>query len=409
MGTAIFAGVSALQSQQTRLNVIGNNIANMTTTGFKSARVIFQDLLNQTQSSGGPPQAGRGGTNPRQVGLGVGVGSIDTNFNQGSIFTTNGVADFAIQGDGFFILATGEALFYTRDGSFGVDSNGTLVDPGTGFRVQGYTAVNGVIDVAQPVGDIVIPVGGAGRTRVTTVATLMGNLNSEAAVGDTVQRVIRVYDTLGTVQEVTVTFTRVGLLTDNTWDWDATHPTAGASGSGTVTFDANGQFSSITNDVVSIDPVGTGAVTPFDFTLDMTGATQLASEHTIALTNQDGLPPGVLESFSIGEGGIINGVFSNGLTEVLGQVALAVFNNPGGLLREGANMFSPTPNSGIARVGLAGTGGRGMVNGGVLEGSNVDIATEFSNLIIAQRAFQAGARSITTADLLLNEAVNLVR
>jgi flagellar hook protein FlgE len=405
MGTAIFAGVSALQSQQTRLNVIGNNIANMTTTGFKSARVIFQDLLNQTQTSGAPPQAGRGGTNPLQVGLGVGVGSIDTNFNQGSIFTTNGVADFAIQGDGFFIVGSGEAEFYTRDGSFGVDSNGTLVDPGTGFRVQGYTAVDGVIDTAQPVGDILIPVGGAGRTRVTAVATLMGNLDSEAAIGDTVERVIRVYDSLGTVQEVTVTFTRNAV---SAYDWAATHPVAGAVGSGTITFDANGQVIAGGSGAVSI-PLTNGAATPFDFTLDFTGVTQLASEHTVALSNQDGLPPGVLESFSIGEGGIINGAFSNGLTEVLGQVVLAVFNNPGGLLREGANMFTGTPNSGIARVGLAGTGGRGMVNGGVLEGSNVDIATEFSNLIIAQRAFQAGARSITTADVLLNEAVNLVR
>ncbi len=408
MGTAIFAGVSALQSQQQRLNVIGNNIANVNTTGFRSARVIFQDLLNQTITSASPAQSGRGGINPRQIGLGVTVASIDTDFNQGSIFNSNGIADFAIQGDGFFILAAGSGQFYTRDGSFGLDSNGTLVDPATGMMVQGYTAVDGVIDTSQPIGTIVIPVGGAGRTRVTTIATLMGNLDSEALVGDTIQRVIRVFDTLGTVQEVTLTFERMGV---NTYDWTATHPSVpapGNVGTGTVTFDANGQFSSTTNDVVSI-PLTNGAVTPLDFTLDFTGATQHADEDTIALTNQDGLPPGVLESFSIADGGVINGVFSNGLTEVLGQVAVAIFNNPGGLIREGSNVFSVSPNSGIARAGLAGTGGRGMVNGGVLEGSNVDIATEFSNLIIAQRAFQAGARSITTADVLLSEAVNLVR
>jgi flagellar hook protein FlgE len=233
----------------------------------------------------------------------------------------------------------------------------------------------------------------------------MGNLNSEAGIGDTVQRVIRVYDSLGTVQEVTLTFTRNAV---SQYTWDATHPVAGAVGTGIITFDANGQFSSVTNDIVSI-PLANGAVTPLDFTLDMLGVTQLADEDTVALTNQDGLPPGVLESFSIADGGVINGVFSNGLTEVLGQVALAIFNNPGGLIRDGRNVFTVSPNSGIAREGLAGTGGRGMVNGGVLEGSNVDIATEFSNLIIAQRAFQAGARSITTADMLLSEAVNLVR
>lgn len=406
MGTAIFAGVSALQSQQQRLNVIGNNIANLNTIGFRSARVIFQDLLNQTMTSASPAQAGRGGINPRQIGLGVGVASIDTNFNQGSIFTSNGVADFAIQGDGFFILADGTARYYSRDGSFGLDADGTLVDPATGMKVQGYTAVDGVIDTSQPIGDISVPVGGAGRTRVTSVATLMGNLDARAVAGDTVQRVLRVFDSLGTVQEITVTFTRSAVV--NEYDWAATHPIAGAVGTGTVTFDTDGLVTAGGSGAISV-PLTNGATTPFAFTLDMTGVTQLADDDTIALTNQDGLPPGVLESFSIGQGGVINGVFSNGLTEVLGQTALAIFNNPGGLLREGSNVFSATPNSGIPREGLAGTGGRGMVSGGVLEGSNVDIATEFSNLIIAQRAFQAGARAITTADVLLSEAVNLVR
>ncbi|MCK5558521.1 MAG: flagellar hook-basal body complex protein, partial [Candidatus Hydrogenedentes bacterium] len=208
MGTAIYAGVSALQSQQRRINVIGNNIANLNTIGFRSARVIFQDVLNQTITSASPPQAGRGGTNPRQVGSGVTVASIDTNFNQGSLFPASGVADFAIQGDGFFIVNDGTGNFYTRDGSFGLDADGTIVEPSTGMTVQGYTAVDGVIDASAPIGNIVIPTGGGGRTRPTTVATMMGNLNSEAAILDTVQRIIRVYDSLGAVQEITVTFTR---------------------------------------------------------------------------------------------------------------------------------------------------------------------------------------------------------
>jgi flagellar hook protein FlgE len=406
MGTAIFAGVSALQSQQRRINVIGNNIANINTMGFRSARVIFQDVLNQTLTSAAPPQAGRGGINPRQVGSGVTIASIDTNFTQGSLFPTSGIADFAIQGDGFFIVNDGRGNLYTRDGSFGLDVDGTVVEPATGMTVQGYTAVDGVIDTSLPIGNIVIPTGGGGRTRATTVATFMGNLDSESGVGDTVQRVIRVFDSLGTTQEVTVTFTRNAALL--TWDWDASYGGIPTGDSGQVVFDVDGQVASGGTGTLNI-PVTSGATTPFVFDLDMSGITQLADEDTIALTNQDGLPPGVLEAFSIGQGGIINGVFSNGLTEVLGQIALAVFNNPGGLVREGSNVFSSTPNSGIARVGLPSTGGRGSVNGGVLEGSNVDIATEFSNLIIAQRAFQAGARAITTADVLLNEAVNLVR
>jgi len=408
MGTAIFAGVSALQSQQRRLNVIGNNIANLSTIGFRGARVVFQDVLNQTMTSAAPPQSGRGGTNPRQIGLGVTVASIDTSFSQGSLFASNGVADFAIQGDGFFIVNDGSGDFYTRDGSFGLDADGTLVEPATGYTVQGYTAVNGVIDTSQPVGDILIPTGGGGRTRPTTVATLMGNLDARALLGDTEQRLIRVYDSLGTVQDVTVTFTR-GDPALREYDWDATYGGV-PMGSGTITFDVDGQVSSITSSTVTIPAAALGnGADDLVFDLDMTGITQHSDVVTVALTNQDGLPPGVLEAFSIGDGGVINGIFSNGLTEVLGQVALAVFSNPGGLNREGSNVFSVTPNSGIARVGLAGTGGRGMVNGGVLEGSNVDIATEFSNLIISQRAFQAGARAITTADVLLNEAVNLVR
>lgn len=408
MGTAIFAGVSALQSQQRRLNVIGNNIANLSTIGFRGARVIFQDVLNQTITSASPPQAGRGGTNPRQIGLGVTVASIDTNFNQGSLFASNGIADFAIQGDGFFIVNDGSGDFYTRDGSFGLDADGTLVEPATGYTVQGYTAVDGVIDTSQPVGDIIIPTGGGGRTRATGVATLLGNLDSRAVFGDpSVQRLFRVYDSLGTVQEVTVTFTRNAAA--RTWDWAASYLGVPTGDTGQIVFDTDGQVVPPTGTGTLNIPVTSDATTPFTFTLDMSGLTQHADAVTVAMTNQDGLPPGVLEAFSIGDGGVINGIFSNGLTEVLGQVALAVFSNPGGLDRQGSNVFSVTPNSGIARVGLAGTGGRGMVNGGVLEGSNVDIATEFSNLIISQRAFQAGARAITTADVLLNEAVNLIR
>jgi flagellar hook protein FlgE len=401
----MYAGVSALQSQQTRLNVIGNNIANLNTVGFRSGRVVFQDLLSQTITSASAPQGGRGGINPRQIGLGVTVASIDTNFNQGALLASNGVADFAVQGDGLFIIADGTRRYYSRDGSFGLDSNGTLVEPATGYTVQGYSAVNGVIDESQPIGNIVIPVGGAGRTSATTVATMLGNLDSRATVGDTVQRGIRVYDSLGTLQEVTVTFTRAAA---NEYTWAATHPIAGAVGSGTIVFDVNGQVSSGGSGTISI-PLTNGAQTPFAFTLDMNGVTQHAVDHTIALSNQNGFPPGVLESFSIGQGGTIVGIFSNGMTEVLGQVALAVFNNPGGLVRAASNLYTASPNSGFAREGLPGTGGRGTVSGGVLEGSNVDIATEFSNLIVTQRAFQAAARSITAADTLLSESVNLLR
>lgn len=437
MGTAIFSGVTGLLAFQRRLDVVANNIANVNTTGYRSSRVLFQDLFSQTLQGARAPLGSFGGNNPMQVGLGVRIGTIDTDFGQGSLLTTGVASDLAIQGAGFFVLSDGVVPVYSRDGSFTLNADGLLIDPATGLIVQGFGLdALGAVDVDSVPGNLSVPVGGTATVRATTSATLVGNLDSGAVVGDTISRVIRVYDSLGTERNIDLTFTKSAQVDDgsgtmfNAWEWSASFTGTDVSNvpageTGVLLFDSDGTlanvgsvtgagaFTALAGDAVSI-PIGlfTGAsipMSPFDFDIDFAAITELSATSDLTLSNQDGFPRGVLESFNIGDGGTINGVFTNGLTQVLGQVAIATFSNVGGLERRGNNLFRETPASGAAQVSVAGIGGRGSVSGGVLEGSNVDLGTEFSNMIITQRGFQANARTITAADTLLQETVNLVR
>lgn len=438
--SAFFTGVSGLLVHSQRLNVVANNIANVNTTGFRGARVQFQDLLSQTIQGGSPPSGNLGGKNPIQVGLGVQVASIDSNFTQGALLGTGINSDLAIQGSGFFVLSDGQTPFYTRDGSFSLNANGALIDPATGLFVQGYLPdENGVIQVASAPTNLIVPLGGESIVRATSEVSVVGNLNSMSDVGDTVVRRIQFFDSLGTAREITVTFTKRAQLADegavlrNAWDWQAeftngdTPPVTTAVGAGTLLFDdggtlvaegteSGGVFTSrpAGDPEVSISGAALGGAasvpeTPIEFDILFDATTELDAPSDFTQFSQNGFPPGTLESFNVGGDGIINGVFTNGLTRVLGQVALANFPNVGGLSREGNNLFRETPASGVALVGAPNTGGRGEVTGGVLEGSNVDLAAEFSNLLITQRGFQANARTITAADTLLNETVNLIR
>lgn len=449
MGTAIFTGVTGLKAFQRQLDVIANNIANVNTVGYKGSRVLFADLFSQTLQGGSAPEGTFGGTNPMQVGLGVGVGAIDVDHGQGSLLTTGVTSDLAIQGNGMFILNDGSGNTYSRDGSFALNGNGFLVDPSTGLFVEGFTVDStGVIDTDAPVGHIEVPIGGSAIVRATTLSTLVGNLTAEATLGDplaippipptTVSRSIQVFDSLGIERDIDITFTKIdqvdtGGTLFNAWEWDATFEGNSVINFGTsggtrpvVTFNTDGSLAAVgfddgANTFVGILGVGESTISisaftgsslpqiPFDFNIDMNGVTHLSGLSEVTNPNQDGFPLGVLADFNIGANGIINGLFTNGLTRVLGQVALASFSNLGGLEKIGANQFRATFASGLAQVGMAETGGRGSITGGVLEGSNVDLGTEFSNMIITQRGFQANARIITTADTLLGEAVNLVR
>lgn len=414
MGTAIFTGVTGLMAHQRKLDVIANNIANVNTTGFRGGRVIFEDLFSQTLEGASAPNGNFGGSNPLQVGLGVQIASIDTDFGQGSLFSTGSTADMAIQGNGFFILSDGGQNWYTRDGSFQLNSNGQLIDPASGLRVQGFGTIDGVVDIDGGVGDIIIPVGGTSIVQPTSLATLIGNLNADTTPGDSVSRTVRVFDSLGTQRDVELVLTKSA--TANEWEFEAFSDDNDPPGSlfggvpRTISFDSSGALTSSALENISITfPAGpTAPASPFTFDLDFSAVSQLSAESDITLSTQNGFPRGVLEAFNIGENGVINGVFTNGLTQQLGQIALATFANIGALERAGNNSFRETPGTGIPQVGTPRTGGRGQVSGGVLEGSNVDLGTEFSNMIVTQRGFQANARTITVADTLLQETVNLI-
>lgn len=393
---SLFSGISGLRSHQTMLDVTGNNIANVNTTGFKASQIQFQDTLSQMLNSASGAQDGVGGQNPAQVGLGVQVAGITTNFTQGASQLTGRSTDMMISGDGFFVVRQGTQSFYTRAGSFDFDSTGQMVLPGDGAIVQGWAAVNGVVDTSQDIGDLKVAVGTVMPAKATTSAPFAGNLQSDAATGTIKTVTVKAYDALGTEREIALEFTK----TATGWTMSASDGTASYPATGTedVTFDATGGLT-MTNPTFALGGV----------TVDLTGLTGQAGVDTIAAGKQDGYAAGILESFALGSDGTITGSFSNGLKQDLGRIAMASFTNPSGLAKAGGSLFTTTVNSGDAQVGAAGTGGRGTLSAGSLEMSNVDLSTEFTQLIIAQRGFQANSRVITTSDEVLQELVNLKR
>jgi len=408
MSRALFTAVSGLRNHQIWLDVIGNNIANANTPGFKASSVQFMDILGQTLNTGIAPSATKGGTNPTQIGLGVTLGSVTPNFLQGSIQTTNRNTDLAIQGDGFFILANGADRVYTRAGAFTLDANGNLVDSATGFYVQG---ANGNIQINQ---------GGASGAVATGVVQLTGNLDYSVPDGTTYTTTVNIYDSVGAAHTLTITFTKNFGAAPGQWDWAVTESdaaiTALTTATGSLVFDANGQIASGASQAIGIQYApSAGVSTPQAITLDFGTATNpspvtgLASASTVTLGSQDGQPAGTLQSFAIGLDGAITGFYSNGQTVVLDTVQLASFTNPAGLLKIGSNLWRESATSGTAAVGNPGTGSRGTLVAGALESSNVDLAQEFTSMIIAQRGFQANARTISTANEMLEELVNLKR
>ncbi len=631
MMRSMFSGVAGMRNFQYAIDVVGNNIANVNTVGFKGSRVTFQTALLQTMKAARSPQNNIGGTNPIQIGLGSQLATIDKIMTQGSFENTGNKTDLAIQGDGFFVLSDGSQYYYTRAGALSVDTNGTLIQSSTGYKVQGWRAIQDpatgtrYVDTNQPIGDIVISAGMTMPANATTSATMEGNLNSSvgptpfsmtvtdedgnehsvrfvfsktdddfvrqtdpfstkqsytwtaydennavvsvgyivmnqygnvdeagvyqnlsatattdgqltqtdvsgtipadgdyhAVVLDSNGNVIfsdavtisggnftisdsdivngqnytvifydettasdeftvatganisiptagearfyesdnpsnynvlsyespkyvtavQMYDSLGNAYSVYVEFTRIGEFGNmkNAWIWKAYT----ASGEPITYIDANGQSSDGTNNYVggiinfnesgrisgmygvtwdgSQLTVGNTELRTISFSashrgdsnvtaaIDFSSMTQFSGSNSAAFTYQNGNALGTLQSFAINENGEIIGTFSNGLTDILGQVALAVFNNPAGLTEIGDSLYITSSNSGLAQIGTAGSGGRGTLIPGALEMSNVDLAEEFTRMIIAQRGFQANARVITTADTILGELVALRR
>ncbi len=389
---SLFSGISGLRSHQTMLDVTGNNIANVNTTGFKSSQTQFQDTLSQVLQNAGGAQPGTGGTNPAQVGLGVRVAGITTNFTQGASQITGRSTDMMIQGDGFFVVRKGAETFYTRAGSFDFDATGQMVLPGEGALVQGWAAVNGVVDTNGPLSDLRVPAGSIMPAVATTSATYEGNLDAEAADGTVLERTVSVFDATGNERTLALTFTKSA----TGWTLGATDGTSTVAPAA-LTFAADGTLTTPTSLTV-------GTVT-----VDVSALSGFAGLDTVKAKTQDGQAAGTLQSFALGADGTITGSFSNGLKQTIGRLALGAFTNPAGLEKAGGSLFRTSVNSGDAQVGAAGTGGRGSLAGGALEMSNVDLSSEFTSLIVAQRGFQANSRVITTSDEVLQELVNLKR
>ncbi|MGY1854875.1 flagellar hook protein FlgE [Modestobacter sp. SYSU DS0290] len=410
---SMFSAISGLKAHQTKLDVAGNNIANVNTVGFKGSQTVFEDTLSQVLRNGSAPQGETAGSNPAAVGLGVKVAGITTNWTQGSAQSTGRSSDFMITGDGFFITQSGNENLYTRAGSFDTDGVGNLVTP-DGLVLQGWMAQNGVVDPDGPLEPLRIPQGQVLPPVATTGAKIQGNLSATATVGTEVTSQIRMFDDLGNAHEMSVVLTNTGTNT-----WSATFSEGGRTVTRNLTFGDGttgpvGQL--IAGGPITFDPDSADFAPPYTswaqpVTIDLTGLTQFGGASTAAAkTNENtGSALGVLESYSLSNDGTIVGLYSNGLRQNIGQLALASFVNPGGLEKAGNSSFRAGDNSGNPVVGRAGTGGLGQLSAGSLEMSNVDLAEEFTGLIVAQRGFQANSRVITTSDEILQDLVQLKR
>ena len=462
MMRSLYSGVSGMQNHQTRLDVIGNNVANVNTTGFKRGRVNFQDMISQQVAAAAKPTTEIGGVNPKEVGLGMMVASIDTVFTQGNLQSTGVSTDVAIQGNGFFILQNGEKTFYSRAGTFGIDRDGTLVNPANGYRVQGWMAreLNGemIVRTAASPEDLIIPVGSKDPARATQNVNFACNLDkntpeilegaNEADIArGTWATEFKIYDSYGRVHNLAATFSRVQGV-PNQWQVDvAVDPEAEAAtntviglgtteGVGTtflLNFDNNGVLLSATDtagnasgadgDIMmqvafdvseSTEVEGAPYRQTFNLNLGTIGSlkntvTQSASASSTKAFSQDGYTLGYLDNFRIDSSGQITGVYSNGTSRLIGQLALASFANQGGLEKSGNNYYVQSNNSGLANVSESGIAGKGSLLAGTLEMSNVDLTDQFTDMIVTQRGFQASSKTIQTADTLLETVLSLKR
>ncbi len=561
MMRSLYSGITGLQGSQTNMDVIGNNIANVNTVGFKASRVTFETALLQALRAARSPQNNVGGVNPMAVGLGTQIASIDKLMGQGSFQNTGKKTDLAIQGDGFFVVNNGSGNFYTRAGNFSLDENGSLVQAGTGYKVMGWKSMvdpqgRRHVDTNQPIGEIKIAanetmgakktqnikIGGNldsttgiqpvtitvsddnnnlytvqftfnlnqsnfdpfsntktynwtakivnGPTGFTTGGTLSGQISVDQygnVVNDNATNLYiksdgtlatassssnvsgtaitlptagsiafseadnttnavtapyadpmyttstQIYDSLGKPYTLYIDFTNLGTVSPSTtttaWAWDAhlangtpiqltnSSGTAASSNVGVVEFDSSGKLIgnfALTGGAIS----NTNAPSGVKFTtsdgagdvvsqIDFTQLSDLAGSATASVTDQDGNAAGTLQSFAVNQSGDIIGTFSNGLTDIMGKIALANFNNPAGLGEIGNSLYAQSANSGTPQIGKAGTSGRGTLIPGALEMSNVDLAQEFTNMIVAERSFQANARVITTSDAMIQQLVSL--
>jgi flagellar hook protein FlgE len=396
--SALQSGVSGMLAHQLRMDVIGDNIANASTVGFKSSRALFTDALYQA-------------TSETWVGSGVQVAATQSNHLQGPLQASGRTTDIAIEGEGFLTVTDGATIYYTRSGALGLDASGNLIHLASGMKVAALPPDSpaSAATTLTPANTVQIPMGATATARATTAMSLGGNLDSRSAAGGTAQITARVYDTLGNGHDVALTFTRSA----TPGQWDVT----GTSADGTVTipppaqvtFDANGKPSAATLQFQLALANPNGATGTVQVDVAMANTTQLAQESSMAFRTQDGMPPGVLSGLTIAPDGSIQGVFSNGLTSSLGQLVLGTFTNTSGLEKFKDTLYQATPNSGLPSHGAPGSSGRGLIRSGQLESSNVNLAQEFADMILTQRGYQASARVVNTADQMLQELMNITQ
>jgi len=423
ISSSLYSGISGLQSNSNAMTVIGNNIANANTTGFKAGRPFFSDVISQSMSTG---------SKISQLGRGSQISSISNLFTQGSLESTESVTDLAIEGDGFFIVNSGSASFYTRAGRMSFDADGNLVTP-EGLTVQGWDS-DGSGNPTGAIKDINFS-SAASAPNATNKVSLYANLDSREEVKaplDLANPVetsnfstgLSIYDSLGNEHTVTVYFTKTGA---NAWQWnavaDGSELISGDSeieANGSLSFTSDGKLDveqTVSSDFNFAGGATQGQTVTFDFgdsvTTDggtgLTGSTQFGAEATVSLLDQDGFTTGTLQSLSINEKGLVSGFFTNGRTQPLAVIAIAKFQNLNGLNKTGNNLFSATFVSGQPVVSQGGVGGAGKIQSNSLEQSNVDLANEFVKMITTQRAFQANSRTITTTDEMMAEVIGIKR
>ncbi len=414
--TAFSTALSSLSAHATAVDVVGNNLANLSTPGFKASTVVFHDLVTQALGLG-----------ETQVGLGTGRPRTIRQFSQGALQSSGGNLDAAIQGDGFFIVRDySGAMLLTRAGNFRVDAEGNLLTA-TGDQVQGWTEAGGVVNTNGPIGNIVVPVGTLRSPFATSEFSLNLNLNAGAVVGEpsaTFSTPIEVVDSIGVTHVVTVNFTKTGT---NTWDYAVAIPgdevaagtpgTPFSLGTGTLTFNNQGLLATPAAPATIAIPVAglTSGAADLSIAWDLYEAdgtsrlTQYSQTSAVAAVSQDGMAPAQLVRVGLGDGGKIMAQYSNGEQKVVGQLALAAVRNPDSLIAMGNNNFIQTARTAAPAIGVPETGGRGKVLGQSLESSTVDIAQEFTNLIVLQRGYQANARVVTAVDEISQDTMNMKR
>ena len=455
MMRSLYSGVSGLKNHQIRMDVIGNNVSNVNTHGYKSERATFMDMISQNVSGASEPQDNIGGINPKQIGLGMMFASIDKIMTQGSLQTTGNNTDLAVSGEGFFVLGKGDKEYYSRAGLFSVDKEGFYVHTPTGMRVKGWNAnQDGELNSASTsLENVRIPLYVKTPAKETNFVRFASNLNQNLEIvpadiapanlqayfnskegrGRIHTTTINIFDSQGEEHELKLEFYKTAI---NTWAVntslaDATNVSVNTLGSAPkntsnfqLSFNPNGSLANVSD---GTDALNTGSLavdlnfsvagdpTLRNIRLDLgsvglyDGITQFAANSTTKAAEQDGYTMGYLEAFVIDQTGTVTGTFSNGVKQALAQVALATFSNPAGLEKEGETKFSYSLNSGDPNIGRATDEGKGLIQAGVLEMSNVDLAEQFTDMIVTQRGFQANSRSITTSDQMLQELLTLKR